>query len=149
MTNFRYKEAPWSLLAHSGLLVRVASQSVSNFSPFPEWIRGLGIRIRKRMLPIPVMEPWNQIRNWFQWSGTEGAIVPHRAIAGWSLQCLGNLFPIALIRLLLVTAVATNLWLTQQQQQRGPGLHLLSFSTFLSYVGASSIATVHQPLSSA
>lgn len=136
MTNFRYKEAPWSLPTHSRLLVSTVCQPESNFSLFPEWIRGLRIRIRERMLTIPVTELWNQVRTWFQWSRTEGPIVQHRVIAGWTLLCLGNVFLMALVRLLLVTAVATNLRPTQQQQWRGPGLHLLSFSMFLSYAGA-------------
>lgn len=142
MISFRYKEAPWSLPAHSGLLVSIVSQAVSNFSLFPECIRGLGIKVRERMLTIPVMELWNQVRTWFQWSRTEGPIVPRRAKAGWMLLCLGNLFLRALRGLLLFTAVVTNLRPTQQQQRRSPGLHLLSSSMFLSCVGAFPAITI-------
>lgn len=50
--------------------------------------------------------------------------------------CAWGAFPTALAGVLRATALATSLQPTQQQQQpKGPGLHLLYFGTFLSCLG--------------
>lgn len=57
--------------------------------------------------------------------------------------CAWGDFLTALAGVLPFTALATSLQPTQQpQQQKGPGLQLLYFATFLSYLGAYILATV-------